>query len=248
MEDFCIDIGFEEILRLTRAEIYNDDNQVTMHSLNVSGNEITGATLSETCLNSKYDCSLVAINLSSNPIERAGHDALAEILQTNQRLQHVYLNACQFEVRDMILLLSSLYCDTPNTQTNTSALQSLELDRPILTKLASADDILCDHLHRILPYTSNLLSLSLRYHSIHDFGSILLAQALEGVQCHLISLNLECNRIGVAGAEALASTILKRNMTSLQFLGLSNNLISDDGAIALAEVSYTPYSFLLCVF
>lgn len=40
---------------------------------------------------------------------------------------------------------------------------------------------------------------------------------------------------GVIGAEALASCLLKQQAQSLQYLGLSFNSVSDDGALALAE-------------
>ena len=95
----------------------------------------------------------------------------------------------------------------------------------------------------------HLNHLSLRLHGIGDAGARLLSDALSR-NFTLECINLESNRIGVAGAEALASYIIlqqrqmeaitPRDQTSRQYLRkllLSYNIIDNEGAIAIAEVS-----------
>jgi Ran GTPase-activating protein (RanGAP) involved in mRNA processing and transport len=82
--------------------------------------------------------------------------------------------------------------------------------------------------------TCNLFDLSLKYCNINNHGAKLLADALL-VNETLLNVNLECNRIGDIGAEALASYLITRGGSSVRFIGLSNNMVGDDGANALAE-------------
>ena len=54
----------------------------------------------------------------------------------------------------------------------------------------------------------------------------------------MVSLNLECNKIGVSGAEALASYLISQSnkgIPSLRSLRLSYNCIGNEGAISLAD-------------
>lgn len=88
---------------------------------------------------------------------------------------------------------------------------------------------------KILESKRSLRALSMKYHVCMDHDARLIANTLYSNHS-LIHLNLECNMIGVAGAEALASNMIHKGVNSLQFLGLSYNFVSNDGAIALAEV------------
>ena len=70
-----------------------------------------------------------------------------------------------------------------------------------------------------------------------DSGARLFAQNLGKTEL-MISLDLECNKIGVAGAEALASYLIvqaRAGRKSLETLKLSHNSIADAGAIALSH-------------
>jgi Ran GTPase-activating protein (RanGAP) involved in mRNA processing and transport len=87
---------------------------------------------------------------------------------------------------------------------------------------------------KILESNRSLRALSLKYHDCMDHDARLITNALYSNHS-LIHLNLECNKIGVAGAEALASNMIRKGINSLQFLGLSYNFVSNGGAIALAE-------------
>jgi Ran GTPase-activating protein (RanGAP) involved in mRNA processing and transport len=151
------------------------------------------------------------------------------IAQNNQNLQHLLINSSGFDLNGLISLTSRLY--------ENQGLVSLSLDRPILSKTKQGE--VTEHMSKVLLQHRSLAYLSMKYHSINDHGAKLLSDSLNVTQT-LLSLNLECNSIGVAGAEALASNLLIQENRCLQFLGMSFNFVSDDGAIALADVSHFP--------
>jgi NLR family CARD domain-containing protein 3 len=227
-----VDVGFEEITRLLQPSIFGSESKQeglamvpTLTSLNVEGNDITGDIIDRTCLVSRYDCQLSFLNLSSNPLSSYGHDNVASIVQNNQNVQHLLVNSCGFDLAGLISLSARLY--------ENHGLLSLSMDRPLLTKTTEGE--VTENLSRIVLQHNSLEHLSMKYHAMPDLGARLLADSLFVTQ-RMITLNLECNKIGVAGAEALASALLVHAHRSLQYLGLSYNFVSDDGAIALAEV------------
>jgi len=88
----------------------------------------------------------------------------------------------------------------------------------------------------------------MKFFNILDHGAKLLADAL-CLNESILSLNLECNNIGISGAEHLASYLLLRRKNSLHSLGLAYNSVGDDGAVALSEVSliHITYTFNLWI-
>lgn len=150
------------------------------------------------------------------------------MIMNNQILKQLILNNCNFELNGLILFTSNLL--------HNDSLQTLSLNRPLLTNIK--EELIIDHIHRVLLSNQHLTDLSLKYYNIYDFGAKLLSESLLRNN-YMISLNLECNHINVAGAEAIASYLLDKPKNCLQFLGLSYNRVSNDGAIALAEVSLT---------
>jgi Ran GTPase-activating protein (RanGAP) involved in mRNA processing and transport len=225
-----LDVGLEEILRLLKPSLYAESSSQhqlsqTVISINVEGNDIQGNTIENSPLLSKYDCSLQTLNLSSNPISMKGQEGIAKVLLNNQILKHLYLDNCSFDLDGLIIVAANLV--------ENESLQTLSLNRPILTNIK--EELVIDHFHRALLSNRCLRSLSLKYYKIQDFGAKLLSDSLQR-NYWIQSLNLECNNINVAGAEAIASYLLLKGNKCLQFLGLSYNLVGDDGAIALAEV------------
>mgnify|MGYP002479660042 CR=1 FL=1 len=222
----------EEICRLLQPGSYANETKsqvdIKQHLLylNLEGNDITGDIIHKTCLLSKYDCPLQYLNLSSNPLSKVGQQNMAELVLQNQTLQHIFLNACSFELTPLVQFCSYLY--------ENQSLITVAIDRPILTKAREGEVI--DHMSRIVLRHPCLQSLSLKYHALTDREIRVLAESLNATQ-QLVSLNLECNNIGVAGAEVLASNLLINHHRCIQYLGLAYNLVGDDGAIALAEVS-----------
>ena len=78
-----------------------------------------------------------------------------------------------------------------------------------------------------------LTELDLSYKNI-DFSKVkLLAEILEK-NSHLISLNLEGNKIGNKGAQAFCFMLEKNN--NLQKINLVNNKIEDEGSRALGKI------------
>eukprot|EP01040_Poterioochromonas_malhamensis_P010526 gene10526-11462_t len=223
------DVGFEEILRLLKPTLYAESssqihNQAFLLSINLEGNDIQGNSIENSPLNSKYDCSLQSLNLSSNPISKKGQIGLSNMIMNNQILKQLILNNCNFELNGLILFTSNLL--------HNDSLQTLSFNRPLLTNIK--EELIIDHIHRVLLSNQHLTDLSLKYYNIYDFGAKLLSESL--LRNHyMISLNLECNHINVAGAEAIASYLLDKPKNCLRFLGLSYNRVSNDGAIALAE-------------
>jgi hypothetical protein len=194
--------------------------------LDLEGNEITGSTLTATNLASSFECSLLYLNLSCNPLTREGRAHLADIVLRNRSINQLSVNCVNFDLSSVISFITNLH--------GNSSLQLLYMDRPLLN--GSQEDDLSIHIGRVLIQpTCNLFDLSLKYCNINNHGAKLLADALM-VNETLLNINLECNRIGDIGAEALASYLITRGGSSVRFLGLSNNMVGDEGANALAEV------------
>ena len=184
---------------------------------------------------SKYDCPLQYLNLSSNPLSPTGQGNIANMLVHNQTLQHLFINACSIELTPLVQICSAVY--------ENQALITLAIDRPILTKTREGEVI--HHISRIILQHPSMQSISMKYHGLTDREIRVIIESLN-VSQQLISLNLECNSIGVAGAEALASNLLINHHRCIQYLGLAYNMVGDDGAIALAEVrDCTPLFILL---
>ncbi len=146
------------------------------------------------------------------------------MVANNQSLRRLLLNCASLELAALSDFLAKL-------QSN-QALETLSLDRPILP--TAKEDGVAQHFAKLLLSHSSLAHLSLKQHGFFDQHAQLLADALYRNN-RMLSLNLEANKIGVIGAEALASCLLAQGASSLQYLGLSYNHVCDDGAVALAE-------------
>jgi Ran GTPase-activating protein (RanGAP) involved in mRNA processing and transport len=80
---------------------------------------------------------------------------------------------------------------------------------------------------------------------MQNFGAQILAESMYRSYGSIMSLNLEGNAIGVAGAEAIATFIILQSQESIKFgkclkvLKLANNKISNEGAAAMADALIT---------
>lgn len=209
-------------------------------SLNLEGNEINGDCIESLGL-SADNCSIDLLNLSSNPLGFDGGNKLITALTTNRSLKHLYLNNCDFPLNTIIGITSALTAKIGGSSNyNDCTLETLEIDRPLKRNSAVKEEMGTDHLSRLIPFTARtpLNSLSLKYHMIEDFGAKLLADSISRNYGNLMSLNLDCNFIGVGGAEAIASCLImqsKANCVGLQVLKLSYNRVGNEGAEALAD-------------
>lgn len=224
------DIGLEEISRLFKP-VYSDAADTGrgnnfLEGLDLEGNEIAGSCFEAINLTTAYDCPLVFLNVSCNPLSDEGKKYLAEAALKNKTLRQLSINSCGLELNSIILLITNL---TENT-----TLQLLHMDRPLINGIVKQDEV-ADHLSRTISQMKSLCDVSLKYFNIRDLGARLIAESLALSDC-IISLNLECNNIGIRGADALASFLmLHEGVCSLESLGLSCNAIGNDGAIAFAE-------------
>eukprot|EP00981_Chlorochromonas_danica_P010652 scaffold3296_cov159-Ochromonas_danica.AAC.19 len=220
-----VDVGLEEICRLLQPSLFQTADRRGLELLDLTGNAIEGGCLRHTPLMSKYDCPLTSLNLSCNALSAEGRGQVSQMLKSNRSLRQVFLNCCGYDLNELINLFTCAKED--------EALERLELDRPLLT--GWQDLSLAVKMAALVASAPALSALSLRYHELFDHHAKLLAEACLNGGPSLVSLNLEGNKIGVIGAEALASALLARQQRSLEVLRLSFNHVCDDGAIALAQ-------------
>lgn len=215
--------------------------------LDVQGNDIT--SFDDLKIHSNSTCLLKHLNISCNPLSDNGGLQFATSLSRNRNLTSLFINDCNFNIKSLTGITTSLV--------GNRVLSSLEIDRPLVNSTNNLSYI--DHLTRVLSNRScYFTNLSMKYNGLQDEGVRLISTSLES-QHHMLQLNFECNSICTAGAEALASLIiyqerLKRTWLDenpaqgmdshqgvdsrhyINILKLSNNIVSDEGAIALAEV------------
>jgi hypothetical protein len=238
------DSGFEAIC----TYIYGFNDPI-LRTLDLEGNDITGNCISKLDLGSSR-CSIELLNLSSNPLGILGGQVIADALTSNVNLHHLYLNNCEFPLNTLILLATSmvsLQLEYSPTIQRVCPLVTLELDRPLLWCESNKQEEGSEHLSRLMMLASKspLSSLSLRYFNMQNFGAQILAESMYRSYGSIMSLNLEGNAIGVAGAEAIATFIILQSQESIKFgkclkvLKLANNKISNEGAAAMAQALIT---------
>ena len=231
------DIGLGYICQtlLCEVPVVADEEQQNMRLevLDLEGNEITARGLHLLRLHSTEKCSLLSLNLSCNRLEEQGGMIIAEALTTNRTLRQLIVNNCGFSLNATIAVATSL---GKLSKMGKPVLEELQIDRPYLGQKVGEDAV--DHFSRVCANTNvSLAALSLKHYSMGDLSCRYLANALTR-SVSLVSLNLECNKIGAAGAESLASYIIlraKNGMPGLRSLRMSYNCIGDDGAIALSQ-------------
>eukprot|EP01041_Mallomonas_annulata_P002145 gene2145-4177_t len=221
------DAGFVKLCHLVSST-----DETDLRILDLEGNEITekGCCVIQPCLDGSNQerCNLEELNLSWNPVGPDGAMALALALEKNSKLKRLFLGNCNLNLKALIAISNS-------TASNTT-LESLILDRPLLTTLEEES---VDHFSRLLAHQSSLTALSLRYNHVGDHGMRLLSQALMANDT-LTSLNLDSNKICVGGANSIARTLVQ--VQRLKELRLSANRLGDEGARAIAEALKCNYS------
>jgi hypothetical protein len=179
------DIGLEEISRLFKP-VYSDaaDTGRTnnfLEGLDLEGNEIAGSCFEAINLTSAYDCPLVFLNVSCNPLSDEGKKYLAEATLNNKTLRQLSINSCGLDLNSVILLITNL--------TENSTLQLLYMDRPLVNGIVKNDEV-ADHLSRTIAQSHSLYDISLKYFNFRDLGARLIAESLALNDC-IISINLE---------------------------------------------------------
>ena len=234
------DIGFESICSsiANRNEVLHLDlSQNSIHGENMSALQLSNAS-----------CPLLSFNLSYNPLCRTAGMVIANDLRTNHKLLTLEASNCGLSLSAIIAIATTLK--------QNSVLRTLKVDRPLVDMMTHQEEGV-DHISRLLTSRiSRIEKLTLRYHCIAEFGASLLATAIRG-NASLTHLDLERNKIGPAGCEALASCLIIRSTGPLNTLLLSHNRVGNEGAKALSEVFkicitiyvlVVPFMFILFVF
>ena len=206
-------------------------NDIKLMKLDLEGNEIKEDGLRNLQLHNSNVCPLLHLNVSGNPLGEEGGMVIADSMKTNTTLEELVVNNCGFPLTAMIAIANGI-----GSQGSDSVLRALEINRPIVPQYAPGEESL-EHFSMLLGKIPPLSHLSFKYHTMLDSGARLFGQSL-GKTDVMLSLNLECNKIGVAGAEALASYLIAQSRAgknTLEVLCLSYNVVSDQGAIALAD-------------
>ena len=131
------DKGFELICR---DIVGGQKRSQQLHHLNLEGNNISGNSLSELCLQCE-ECSLISLNLSHNALMLSAGMTIADALRTNRTLQNIELNNCGFELNVIIAFGTTLR--------QNSSLKTLNLDRPLTDKMTTQEEGV-DHISRLL--------------------------------------------------------------------------------------------------
>ena len=234
---------------------YCSTNQIYIKHLNFQNNMLSQSSINELltiCLDLP---SIESINLSYNTdLGREGASTISKYLTLinkipNNNLKSLYLNNCGFDLTSMIGIIVSLSpsqesSSSPSSSSSYLQLETLELNRPIVDKTPQEEFI--EHLSRLIANlnknqitTANTLSsLSLKYCCISNWGierffDCLKLNPLKSIR----NLNFEGNAINNVGAITISNYLKSSSQKQgLESLGLSCNLIGDDGCVAIAKV------------
>ena len=163
---------------------------------------------------------VIHLDLNGNPLGEECCDTLCNMLRTNQSLEHVNLGNTQIGTMTLIQLSKVLWYN--------NTIKVLNLENP---RSYDKEETTTYHLAKMVRANRSLVELYLGKHNIGDRGAQLLAEYLED-NATLRVLDLRCNKIGVAGAEAFA-ILLMRGGGVLANLNLASNRICDQGGQAL---------------
>ncbi|GFR43889.1 hypothetical protein Agub_g5018 [Astrephomene gubernaculifera] len=169
-------------------------------------------------------CSFHNLSLSSN-----SWAAIADACSKTRPLQRVVFKDCSFRDGQGMHMFSRAL--------SAADLQSLEIINSQL-----GDEFVAGLVEGSLLANEKFTTLRLAGCGLGDAGSVRLAKAIEGVgmMCSLRVLDLSHNRIGDAGACALASMLGIESSASsvpLNTLELEGNLLSDVGGLALCRAA-----------
>jgi len=104
-----LDAGFEEIAKLLKQGSFaEEDRRSHLEGLDLEGNDISGSSFDAANFATPYDCPLVFLNLSCNPISLAGQRTIANIALKNKILRQLSICSCGFEMVSLIELASNL--------------------------------------------------------------------------------------------------------------------------------------------
>jgi Ran GTPase-activating protein (RanGAP) involved in mRNA processing and transport len=161
--------------------------------------------------------------LSGNPLGKLGGLAVAEFLQNNRILHELHLDNTEIDLDVLVAIAAVLHV-------NNQTLQVLSVENPRLVNLQGEHTY---HFSRMLRVNTGLQEIYLGKHRIRDGDvQIMVSYLMENMALKV--LDLRCNEIGAAGAEALAKW-LRTPGCQLRKLNLSANRIGEKEATAGVE-------------
>lgn len=191
------------------------------NNINVSGCTALCEQLQNMTSNSEVASKgIQLLDLNGNPLGEGSCDTLCNMLRGNQSI--ISLNLGNTEIGTMTLIQLAKVMWYNNT------IKVLNLENP---RTYDKEETTTYHLAKMVRANRSLSELYLGKHNIGDRGAQLLAEYLED-NATLRVLDVRCNKIGVAGAEAFA-ILLMRGGGVLATLNLSSNRICDQGGQAL---------------
>jgi Ran GTPase-activating protein (RanGAP) involved in mRNA processing and transport len=190
-----------------------------VRSLDLVGNNIEADGCAALCEVLKTNTCIESLNLSFNALGRKGGFALAEMLELNGSITDLNCGNCDLTTDNVIAVMSVMR--------QNQLIETLVIPN---CRTFSRQEDLTKHAARMLEFNNTLVELNFDRNTVGDEGATLFAHVLEQKNKSLRHLSLSGNKIGVTGAESLASLLIRQG--NLVSLNLSNNRICDDGAKA----------------
>jgi Leucine-rich repeat (LRR) protein len=216
------DAGLTKLSELLREEPVAEGGEGKsggVETLDLVGNDFGAVGCKALCEVLKENKTLSSLNLSYNEIGRAGGYAIAEMLELNGSIQALSCGNCDLTTDNVIAIMSVMR--------ENQLVETLSI--PNCRNFSRQED-LTKHASRMLEFNNSLVELNFDRNAVGDDGARLFSKVLEFKNKTLRHLSLAGNKIGVDGAEALASLLIRQG--NLVSLNLSNNRICDDGAKA----------------
>lgn len=197
-----------------------------LHLLSLRGNAVTAPGCKALCQCLRHCPKLRSLDLSWNPLEKAGGLAVVELLTASKTLEELFLADAELDMDVLVAMATALL-------TTEAKLQVLDLENPRISTVQEEHTV---HLARALRRNTSLRELRLGKQKMRDEGLRQLVSFLVENKT-LQVLDLRCNDLGVDGAKHLG--VLLSDDCRLSVLNLSGNRIGEksnvSGAEALAE-------------
>ncbi|XP_077204568.1 leucine-rich repeat-containing protein 34 isoform X2 [Paroedura picta] len=217
-----LDLRYNLLTDAGAAQIgtFLEDNR-SLRYLNLMFNDIGTAGAESIAKALHRNETLTHLRMTGNKVDNKGGMFFAAMLQINATLRKLDLGDCDLGTQSLIALATVL--------NHNESIKAINLNRPILYSEEEESTV---HIALMLRANSTLIELHLCKHEMKNFGVERLCDALYENRS-LRYLDLSCNKITRDGVRFLGK-LLKLNNT-LEILDLNFNRIEDDGAFYLSE-------------
>lgn len=199
---------------------------LSLQSVIVRANSIGPRGCDKLCQTLRKVPSLLAFDISSNPLSRVGGLMLVEFLQASPQLLELHMADTEADI-DVLVAASAVLL------TGNSKLKALNIENPRIQTLQEDHTV---HIGRMLRMDTHISDIYLGKHRMRDEGVRQLVEYLRENKT-LRYLDLRCNELGAEGAVHLAGLLC--DDCQLVQLNLSGNRMGEkgnvNGARALAD-------------